>query len=272
MMRRLAVGLLLFPSVVSGAGPDKVVAVTKEQVAWQATPGMAGGPMTAIEWGDPAAGAYEALFKFAAGYQLPAHFHKFDEVVTVVSGSVLVGGGDSVDEAKGVAVGPGGSFTIPAKTAHWARALAETVILRYSPGPREMTVLKDGEKAPGNASITVVQAKDVVWENGPGLVSGVETSLQYGDPKTGPYLILLKLPRGLVNPPHWHGASEVVTVLSGTMITGEGETVDDRTGKSVPAGGYFVIPAKTAHWGKAAEDVVLARLGDGPQDINYFKK
>ena len=193
-MRRLAVGLLLLPSVVSGAGPDKVVAVTKEQIAWQATPGMAGGPMTAIEWGDPAAGAYEALFKFAAGYQLPAHFHQFDEVVTVVSGSVLVGGGDSVDEAKGVAVGPGGSFTIPAKTAHWARALAETVILRYSPGPREMTMPQGrGEGAWKRVDHRRAGEGRGVGERN-GLVSGVETSLQYGDPKTGPYLILLKLP------------------------------------------------------------------------------
>ena len=194
-MRRLAVGLLLLPSVVSGAGPDKVVAVTKEQIAWQATPGMAGGPMTAIEWGDPAAGAYEALFKFAAGYQLPAHFHQFDEVVTVVSGSVLVGGGDSVDEAKGVAVGPGGSFTIPGED----RALGEG-----AGGNRDSPVLArasrdDRAQGRGEGAWKCVDHRRAgegrgVGERNRAWFRELQTSLQYGDPKTGPYLILLKLP------------------------------------------------------------------------------
>ena len=58
----------------------------------------------------------------------------------------------------------------------------------------------------------------------------------------------------------------------GTMITGQGEKVDESKGMVVPAGGYFIIPGKTAHWGRATEDVVLNRLGNGPRDIFYFEK
>jgi cupin superfamily acireductone dioxygenase involved in methionine salvage len=75
-----------------------------------------------------------------------------------------------------------------------------------------------------------------------------------------------------VNPPHWHTADEAVTILSGNMITGQGEAIDDATGKSVTAGGYFIIPGGTAHWGKVPEEVVLTRLGNGPRDIHYFEK
>ena len=40
----------------------------------------------------------------------------------------------------------------------------------------------------------------------------------------------------------------------------------------VEAGGYFVIPGNTPHWGKMNTEVVLARLGNGPRDITYLGK
>ena len=42
--------------------------------------------------------------------------------------------------------------------------------------------------------------------------------------------------------------------------------------KVVDAGGCFIIPGHTPHWGRATEDVVLTRLGNGPRDIFYFDK
>jgi quercetin dioxygenase-like cupin family protein len=104
------------------------------------------------------------------------------------------------------------------------------------------------------------------------MVKGVKTVLQYGDPKIGPYIILLKFPKDIFNPPHYHTADEAVTILAGSMITGEGEKADPATGKAVDAGGYFIIPGKTVHWGRATEDVVLTRLGNGPRDIFYLEK
>jgi hypothetical protein len=57
------------------------------------------------------------------------------------------------------------------------------------------------------------------------------------------------------------------------MITGEGEAIDEAKGKPVEAGGYFIIPGKTPHWGRVVgDDVVLTRLGNGPRDIFYFDK
>ena len=75
-------------------------------------------------------------------------------------------------------------------------------------------------------------------------------------------------PRWPVSP----ATDEIVTILSGRMITGEGRAVDEAAGKLVDAGGYFIIPGHTPHWGRATEDVVLTRLGNGPRDIFYFDK
>jgi quercetin dioxygenase-like cupin family protein len=268
-MRTLAVALL----AVCCAPQGHVSAVQKENIEWKAAPGLSGGIMTSIIWGETEKGPYQAMIKFPAGILVTPHFHKIDEFATVVSGSVIFGQGETVDEARGVEVSAGGYVTIPGGTAHWAKCVKDAIIVRFAPGPRDITMLKEGEKAPGTQAVKIVQAKDVPWEDAPGMVKGVKTVLQYGDPKVGPYIILLKFPKGIVNPSHYHTADEAVTILSGTMVTGEGETIDDAKGKDVSAGGYFIIPGRTPHWGKVTgDDVVLTRLGNGPRDIFYFDK
>ena len=266
-MRTIAVLLL-----AAVCAPQGVTAVPKEKIEWKAAPGFSNGILTSVIWGDPEKGAYQALLKISAGVLAAPHFHKVDEFATIVSGSMLIGQGETVEESKGVEVAAGGYITIPAGTAHWAKAVKDSVIVRFAPGPRENTPLKDGEKAPGSGPIKIVQAKDAPWADAPGMVKGVQTVLQYGDPVKGPYIILLKFPKDIFNPPHYHTADEAVTILAGTMVTGEGEKADEATGKVVDAGGYFIIPGKTAHWGRAKEDVVLTRLGNGPRDIFYFEK
>ena len=269
-MKTIAAALALAALLAQDA---KVTAVNPGDVTWAQAPGLTTGLMTALQWGDVEKGPYQVLVKFPAGAVAQPHFHKYDEFATVVSGSVGIGSGDTVDDSKLTEVGAGGYFLIPANTAHWARCSTDAIIVRFCPGPRELTPIKDGVKAPGTGAIKVTQAKDVTWEQAPGMAEGIKTVLQYGDPKVGPYIILLKFPAGTYNPPHWHTADEAVTIMNGTMITGEGEKADDAKGLPVGSGGYFIIPGKTAHWGKVPKgDVILTRLGNGPRDIHYFDK
>ena len=266
-MKKLSLALLLLSSCATGG---QVTAVPKERVDWKQAANLPAGMMTALEWGDMEKGPYQALIKFPAGVTVQPHYHKYDEFATIASGTIIFGQGEVIDESKGVAVSAGGYITIPAHTAHWAKCTQDATVVRFAPGPRELTPLKAGEKAPGNQPFKIVQAKDVPWEDAPGMVKGVKTVLQYGDPAKGPYIILLKFPKDIFNPPHYHTADEAVTILSGTMITGEGPQVSDAAGMSVNAGGYFIIPGGTTHWGRATEDVVLNRLGNGPRDIFYL--
>ena len=250
-----------------------VSAVAPADIKWVQAAGPVAGLMSALQYGDVEKGPYQMLVKFPAGTTVAPHFHKFDEFATVVSGAIRIGQGETADESKETELSAGSYLLIPAGTAHWARCAAETVICRFSPGPREITLIKDGVKAPGGAAIQATPAKDVKWEQAPGMADGIKTVLQYGDPAKGPYLILLKFPAGTVNPAHWHTSDEAVTILQGTMITGEGSSIDDAKALPVSAGGYFIIPGKTPHWGKVPKgDVVLTRLGNGPRDIHYFEK
>jgi quercetin dioxygenase-like cupin family protein len=256
---------------LSCAQEAKVTALNPGEVPWVQAPGLTSGMMTAVQWGDVEKGPYQVLVKFPAGTLAQPHYHNYDEFATIVSGTVAFGEGETVDETKMTEVPAGGYIHIPPGTAHWAKGIKEAVIVRFCPGPRELTPLKAGMKAPGTGKVQITQAKDVKWEQAPGMAEGIKTVLQYGDPKTGPYIILLKFPAGTHNPPHWHSADEVVTILTGTMITGEGEKVVAAKGLPVSTGGYFIIPGHTAHWGKVPEgDVILTRLGNGPRDIHYF--
>lgn len=117
--------------------------------------------------------------------------------------------------------------------------------------------------------ITAFTAEQVRWVEAPDLSKGAFTCLQYGNPQTGPHLMRIKLPAGAVRPPHFHSADECVTVLSGRIILGKGEAIDEKFGYPVGGGGYVVIPAKVPHWVVVKEDSVLTIMVNGPRDAIY---
>src|SRR5258707_3982349 len=119
-MSRFAALLMLLASCATSGGGG-VTAVSKDAVSWQQAPGLNTGLLTAIEWGDPLPGPYQALIRFPAGLLVQPHYHKVDEFATIASGSVIFGQGETVDESKGVEASAGGYVTIPANTAHWAK-------------------------------------------------------------------------------------------------------------------------------------------------------
>jgi hypothetical protein len=52
---------------------------------------------------------------------------------------------------------------------------------------------------------------------------GVQSSLVFGDPTVGPFIVSHKIPAGTTLMPHMHSAEEVTTVVSGTLEFGTGE-------------------------------------------------
>lgn len=71
-----------------------------------------------------------------------------------------------------------------------------------------------------------------------------------------PAVVLLDLEAGEVVPPHATEAhSRLLTVLSGEVSWGDGETIVESEEKLYPAGSLLVIPAGDSHW-------LAARSGD----------
>lgn len=118
-------------------------------------------------------------------------------------------------------------------------------------------------------AMTTYTSKEVKWQDAPELAKGAGKLVQYGDPATGPHISRLKFPPGVVRAPHRHSADECVTVLSGKLIIGQGEVIDETKGVAIDAGGYFIMPAKAPHWLMTKEEAVFTVFVNGARDITY---
>ena len=91
-----------------------------------------------------------------------------------------------------------------------------------------------------------------------------------GDPsKEGLYALRLKVPKGYRIPPHTHPTQEVITVISGTINLGMGETADPAKAKALPAGTFYVMPPGMPHFAYFEEETIIQGNAIGPSVINY---
>jgi quercetin dioxygenase-like cupin family protein len=112
---------------------------------------------------------------------------------------------------------------------------------------------------------------DVKWGQAPpALPPGAQMAVMAGDPtKTGFVSLRAKVPAGYTIRPHFHPTDEHVTVLSGTMAFGMGDTIDAKNEKSVARGGYFIAQANMHHYAVAKTAAVLQIDLEGPFEITY---
>jgi quercetin dioxygenase-like cupin family protein len=112
------------------------------------------------------------------------------------------------------------------------------------------------------------------WMAGTGMLAGTQVAVLMGDPsKPGPYVIRLKVPANTSIPAHYHGGTEVVTVVSGTFYVGLGDKMDASKVTAFPAGSFASIPANVHHYALTkSEPVVLQLEGDGPFSMTALEK
>ncbi len=104
---------------------------------------------------------------------------------------------------------------------------------------------------------------DLKWAVTP---AGAQRANPVGDDtKQGMYAYRLRYPANVKNQPHFHPDERIVTVLSGTLYVGFGETFDQSKMKALPAGSVWTEPAKQPHfvWAKDTE-VIIQVIGNGP--------
>jgi quercetin dioxygenase-like cupin family protein len=117
----------------------------------------------------------------------------------------------------------------------------------------------------------LVAPQDMKWGPGPASVpAGAQAVVLYGDPsKDGTFAFRLKVPKDYHIPPHTHPKPEIVTVISGTVRLGMGETADRGKAQVLPAGSFFALPPGSAHFFFAEEDTVIQLNSTGPWGITY---
>jgi quercetin dioxygenase-like cupin family protein len=122
-----------------------------------------------------------------------------------------------------------------------------------------------------SAEHKIVQSQDIQWKPASAaLPAGAQTAVLLGDPsKEGLFVTRLKAPKGYRIPPHTHPNQEVVTVISGTIKLGMGETADPTKAKALPAGTFYATPPGMAHFAQFEEETVIQVSTIGPWGINY---
>ncbi|MGC1381725.1 MAG: cupin domain-containing protein [Candidatus Baltobacteraceae bacterium] len=114
--------------------------------------------------------------------------------------------------------------------------------------------------------VTVETAK---WQSGTGAFKGTEFAAVVGNhEKPGEYYsYLLKMPDGFHVPPHYHGKTENVNVISGTLMVGIGDTFDTAKMTALPAGAIVSVPADVHHYAMSKGPTVIEISGIGPDSL-----
>ena len=112
------------------------------------------GARMAVMQGDPSqTGLYTVRLDMPDGYRIAPHFHPTDEHVTVISGTFLVGMGDSIDLAHAMTLPAGGFITAGAGMHHFGIARGHTVVQVHGMGPFALTYVNakdDPSKGPSS--------------------------------------------------------------------------------------------------------------------------
>ncbi len=118
-----------------------------------------------------------------------------------------------------------------------------------------------------------VKAAAIVWKDGPpSLPKGTKMAVLEGDPKKpGIFTMRLRVPAGSKIMPHWHPRPERVTVLSGQVKVGFGDTWNDADMHSFGAGDFYVNPAESHHFVAFPRTSIIQITGEGPWELNLLE-
>ena len=120
--------------------------VTPNDLKWADVPSLPPGAKIAVIEGPlTEAGPITFRLKFPAGYKVPAHWHPAVEHVTVISGTLNMGTGDKLDEAKTMALPTGSMAIMQPKTNHFAWTKDETIVQVHGIGPWGVTYVNPSD-------------------------------------------------------------------------------------------------------------------------------
>ncbi len=126
----LSLSVMMVPFLREKKSPDKdIVAVKASAIKWEKPDGAPEGIMISHLTGESSASPFVDMMKFAGGTRVPLHYHTANHIVTVVSGTLIIGKEGQPDEAAGMEVGPGGYFRLTGKAPHWTMAKEDTVVV-----------------------------------------------------------------------------------------------------------------------------------------------
>lgn len=132
-----------------------------------------------------------------------------------------------------------------------------------------------GTAAGGTAPAAAIQQHedDLKWGAGPPtLPSGTKVVVLEGNPReAGIFTMRLRVEEGATIVPHTHPRAERVTVLSGKVGVGFGESFDREQLHFFTDGDFYVNPPRVAHYVYFARDSEVQITAEGPWEVHYFE-
>jgi quercetin dioxygenase-like cupin family protein len=127
--------------------------VPGDAIQWgPAPPFLPPGAQVAVLLGDPGKGGPFVLrLKFPAGFLVPPHTHSKDEFLTLLSGSVSIPPGETVDRTALKDLPPGSVIHLPAGLPHYLWAMEESIVQLNGVGPFDIKYI-DPEDDPRKGS------------------------------------------------------------------------------------------------------------------------
>jgi hypothetical protein len=154
-----------------------------------------------------------------------------------------------------------------------ALILAAGLLVVVSGRPLGAQAAKPAKPAPpAPAKHVLLSPGDLKWgPQPPGLPAGGQVAVLDGDPsKAGvPFALRAKFPDGYRVPPHWHPTAESVTVISGSLKVGMGDTFNESGMTTLAAGGFAKMPPRMHHFVLAKGATEIQVQGVGPFAITY---
>jgi uncharacterized protein (TIGR02246 family) len=114
-------------------------------------------------------------------------------------------------------------------------------------------------------------ASGLTWGDlaAPGFAPGAKIAVLHGNPAgPGGFVLRLQFPDGYQIPVHWHPTGENVTVVSGSVALGMGNTFDANTLHNYGPGDFVYLPPSQSHFGQAHGATIVQVNGRGPFVIN----
>jgi quercetin dioxygenase-like cupin family protein len=139
----LAVGMAAFGVFAGSPGfgqhASTHVMMSPAELTWTDLPSLPGVKIAVIE--GPLNEAVPIMFrlKFPPNYKVPPHSHPGIEHVTIISGTLNMGMGDTFDPSKTRALTPGSVAVMPPGTHHFVWTSEETIGQVHSIGPWSVT-------------------------------------------------------------------------------------------------------------------------------------
>jgi hypothetical protein len=121
-----------------------------------------------------------------------------------------------------------------------------------------------------HANHVMVTPADLQWADAPALPPGAQFVVLEGSlSEAVPFIFRVKFPADYKVPAHWHPVIERITVISGTLHLGVGDTLDPDKTTALPAGSVSIMEPKTNHFAWTKEETIVQVHGVGPWGFTY---